>query len=218
MSNQSTPGAFEPPSRKKILVGSGIALVVAIIVLVAVIWPAEYGRDPTGIGGLLGITGMSSGAGPTQVIELVDVVGGNEVLREVEIPDFGEPTPLPNPNVFQSENSPPETIRMSLELASGAETEVKMVMTEGKVAVYDWQVDDGIIYSQFHGHTPEFGDEFWVEYKEDQQGAAGGQGSLVAPFSGEHGWYWVNLEDHPVTITVTVTGYVDDLVDYSEMF
>ena len=218
MSGNSAPGGFEPPSRKNILIGSGVALAVALIVLVVVIWPAEYGRDPTGIGGLLGINGMSSGEGSTQTIELVDIVGGNEVLREVEIPDFGEPTPLPNPNVFQAADSPPETIRLSLDLPSGAETEVKMVMTEGKVAVYDWQVEGGIVYSQFHGHTPEFGDEFWVEYKEDQQGAASGQGSLVAPFSGEHGWYWVNLEDDTVTITVTVTGYVDDLVDYSDLF
>jgi hypothetical protein len=218
MSDDSAQGGFEPPSRKSIFVGSGVALAVALVVLVVVVWPAEYGRDPTGIGDLLGITGMSTGEGPTQTIELVDIVGGNEVLREVEIPDFGEPTPLPNPNVFQAENSPPETIIMTVPLESGAETEVKMVMTEGKVAVYDWQVDDGIVYSQFHGHTPEFGDEFWVEYKEDQQGASGGEGSLVAPFSGEHGWYWVNIDDHPVTITLTVTGYVEDMIDYSDLF
>jgi hypothetical protein len=40
----------------------------------------------------------------------------------------------------------------------------------------------------------------------------------VAPFSGEHGWYWVNLNDHPVTITLTVTGYFDDMIDYSGLF
>jgi hypothetical protein len=217
MSRNTAQGGFEPPRRRSILIGSSVAFAVALIVLVTVVWPAEYGRDPTGIGTLLGITGMSTG-GTTQTIQVTDIIGGNEVLREVEIPDFGEPTPLPNPNVFQREEAPPETIIMAVELASGAETEIKMVMREGKVAVYDWEVDEGIVYSQFHGHTPEFGDDFWVEYREDQQGAERGQGSLVAPFSGEHGWYWVNLEDHTVTITLTVTGYVDDMIDYSDAF
>lgn len=216
MSNSPAPGGFEPPSGKKIAIGSGIALVVALIVLVTVIWPAEYGRDPTGIGDLLGITDMS--AGQTQTIEIVDTIGGNETLREVEIPDFGDPVPLPNPEVAQHEAAAPATRTMTVELGLDAETEVKLVLEEGNMVVYDWSVEDGLVYSDFHGHTPEFGEEFWVRYREDQRGAASGHGSLVAPFSGEHGWYWVNLSDGPVTVTLTVTGYFEDVIDYSAAF
>ena len=216
MPDSDGSGRFEPPSGKQIAISSVVALVVAVVVLVVIIWPAEYGRDPTGIGGLLGIEGMSAGA--TQTITLVDSFGGNETLREVEIPDFGEPVPLPNPSVARDEPGPPETITMSVELDLDAETEIKMVLTEGSMVVYDWEVVDGIVYSDFHGHTPEFGDEFWVRYREDQQGTASGHGSLLAPFSGEHGWYWVNLSDGPVTINLTVTGYVDDMIDYSAAF
>lgn len=216
MSGSSAPGRFEPPSGKSILIGSIAAIVVALVVLVAVIWPAEYGRDPTGIGGLLGITGMSTA--PTQTIQITDVVGGNETLREVEIPDFGDPVPLPNPNVHQAGDGPPQTRTMTVELDSGAETEIKAVLRENQMIAYTWSVDEGVVYSDFHGHTPEFGEDFWVRYQEDQRGAPGGNGSLVAPFSGEHGWYWVNLEDHPVTVTLTVTGYFDDMIDYSANF
>ena len=92
------------------------------------------------------------------------------------------------------------------------------MLREGKMIVYDWRVDRGELYSDFHGHNPDFGDDFWVRYREDQQGAASGSGSLVAPFAGEHGWYWVNINDHPVTVTLTVTGYFDDIIDYSELF
>jgi len=218
MSNSSAPGGFEPPSGKKIAIGSGIALLVAIVVLVTVIWPAEYGRDPTGVGGLLGITGMSSGQAPTRTIEIRDTLGGNETLREVQIPDFGEPVPLPNPDVSRAEDTAPSTRTMAVELGVDGETEVKAVLGEGEMIVYSWSVDDGIVYADFHGHTPEFGEDFWVRYREDQRGAASGAGSLVAPFSGEHGWYWVNLNDHPVTVTVTVTGYFEDMIDYSAAF
>jgi len=216
MSETTAPGRFEPPSGKKILVGTLVALVVALIVLVTWIWPAEYGRDPTGIGALLGIKNMSMAA--TRTIEIVDTVGGNEILREVEIPEFGEPVPLPNPAVYQAEAEPPRTVTMQIELGESGETEVKAVLTEGKAIVFDWEVDDGIVYTDFHGHTPEFGEDFWVRYQEDQQGAASGHGSLVAPFSGEHGWYWVNIEDHPITITLTITGYFNEMIDYSDSF
>jgi hypothetical protein len=216
MSNSSAPEGFEPPSGKKIVVGTAIVLGIAVLVLVAVILPAEYGRDPLGLGRLLGIEGMS--ASQTQTVQLVDTLGGNESLGEIEIPDFGEPVPLPNPSVSQVEAQAPQTRQMAVELAVSGETEIKTVLTEGKVIVYEWKVENGTVYSDFHGHTPEYGDDFWVRYKEDQRGAESGAGSLVAPFSGEHGWYWVNLSDHPVTINLTVTGYFEDMIDYSAAF
>ena len=216
MSGSSAPGRFEPPSGKTIAISSVVALAVALVVLVTFIWPAEYGRDPTGIGGLLGITGMSTA--PTQTIELVDNIGGNQTVREVQIPDFGDPVPLPNPNVAQHEDGPPVTRTITVELAPEAETEIKTVLDEGKMIVYEWAVDRGLLYSDFHGHNPDFGRDFWVRYREDKRGAESGSGSLVAPFQGEHGWYWVNLNDHPVTVTLTVTGYFDGMIDYSSNF
>ena len=216
MSGTPTPAGFEPPSGRNVVIGTVIALAVAAIVLVAIVWPAEYGKDPLGIGAALGIKGMSTTA--TETIEIVDTIGGNEQIREVEIPEFGEPVPLPNPNVAQLEPAPPTTHTVTLELAPEGETEIKTVLREGKMIVYEWRVDRGVLYSDFHGHNPEFGDDFWVRYREDQQGAASGNGSLVAPFAGEHGWYWVNINEHPVTVTLTVTGYFDDIVDYSELF
>ncbi len=58
-----------------------------------------------------------------------------------------------------------------------------------------------------HGHDPGAGQDFFVRYREDQEGTTEATGSLVAPFDGEHGWYWLNLHDGPVTITLTVTGF-----------
>ena len=42
-----TPAA---PSKRQILTASAIALAVASVVLVTVVLPAEYGRDPSGVG------------------------------------------------------------------------------------------------------------------------------------------------------------------------
>lgn len=201
----------QPPSGKKLVKSTIGAIVVAAIILVLAVLPAEYGIDPTGIGSALGLTRINEE--PTRTIEITDVIGGNETLSEAEIPDFGEPTPLPNPAVFQDEEQAAETMTMEIVIPAERETEIKLHMTEGKVAVYSWSVDRGDIYSDFHGHDPAFGDSFFVRYKEHQEGNVD-HGSLTAPFSGEHGWYWLNYNDYDVTVTLTVTGYYNDVIDY----
>lgn len=192
-----------------------VTAVLAAVVLVTVVLPAEYNVDPTGIGRMLGLTSLSepAGGGGTRTIEIKDVVGGNEVLREVGIPDTGEPTPLPNPAVFQRRDAPPETRTVTVQIPAVRGTEVKTVLDEAQVVVFSWQVEGGkTVYVDFHGHNPEFGEGF-VRYEEVEE-ASSGQGSLVAPFSGEHGWYWLNYNDFPVTVTLTVNGYYDDIIDY----
>lgn len=205
----STP--TDSPSKASLLKATLIAIVAAIVILVLVILPAEYGIDPTGFGNATGLSQLN--ADPTVTIEITDVIGGNEVIREVEIPGFGEPTPLPNPAVFQDQAAPPETRTMEVLIPAEGQTEVKMVMTEGKAAVYSWEVDQGDIYVDFHGHDASFGPDFFVRYKEQQEGS-GNNGSLVAPFNGEHGWYWLNYNEYDVVVRLTITGYFDEIIDY----
>jgi hypothetical protein len=203
---------WQAPSGKRIALSVGLALVVAAIVLVVAVLPAEYGIDPTGIGRALGLDELKAPASRT--IEVRDVIGGNERVREVEIPAFNEPVPLPNPAVHQAEDRPIQTRTLTITLQRDQQTEVKAVLRASKVLVYHWQTDGGLVYCDLHGHDPAAGQDFFVRYREDQEGATEATGSLVAPFDGEHGWYWLNLHDGPVTITLTVTGFFDDIVDY----
>jgi hypothetical protein len=211
VSSEPTPD-WQAPSGQRIALSVGVALVIAALVLVVAVLPAEYGIDPTGIGKALGLTELNAPASRT--IEVRDVLGGNERVREVEVPAFNEPVPLPNPAVHQAEDRPIQTRTMTLTLEEGQQTEIKTVLRESKVIVYHWQTDGGLVYSDLHGHDPAAGQEFFVRYREDQEGATEATGSLVAPFAGEHGWYWLNIHDGPVTITLTVTGFYDDIVDY----
>jgi hypothetical protein len=211
VSSEPSPD-WQAPSGQRIALSVGVALVVAALVLVVAVLPAEYGIDPTGLGRALGFTELNAPASRT--IEVKDVLGGNERVREVEIPAFNEPVPLPNPAVHQTEEREIQTRTMTLTLEEGQETEVKTVLRASKVIVYHWQTDGGLVYYDLHGHDPAAGQEFFVRYREEQEGATEATGSLVAPFDGEHGWYWLNIHDGPVTITLTVTGFFDDIVDY----
>lgn len=56
MSTPLPPG--EPLSVRKLLRSTVIALLVAAVLLVTVVLPAEYGVDPTGVGRVLGLTQM----------------------------------------------------------------------------------------------------------------------------------------------------------------
>jgi hypothetical protein len=211
MTNSDTPPGLEPPSAARILKSVLIAAIAAGIVLVLFILPAEYGIDPTGIGRATGISQL--GSAPTRTIAITDVVGGNESVFEAEIPEYGDPVPLPNPSVFQESATPARTQTFQITIPPGAETEIKTVLEEAKVVVYSWQIDRGTIYSDFHGHTPEAGNDFFVRYKEHQEGSED-NGSLVAPFAGEHGWYWLNYNEYPVVVSLSVTGYFEDTIDY----
>jgi hypothetical protein len=211
VSSEPSPG-WQAPSGRRIALSVGLAAIVAAIVLVVAVLPAEYGIDPTGIGRALGLDALNAPASRT--IEVRDVIGGNERVREVEIPAFNEPVPLPNPAVHQVEDRPIETRTVTLTLGVDDETEVKAVLRASKVIEYTWKTDGGLVYCDMHGHDPAAGQDFFVRYREDQEGATEATGSLVAPFDGEHGWYWLNLHDGPVTITLTVTGFFDDIIDY----
>ncbi|MGD2167720.1 MAG: hypothetical protein PVF63_06395 [Gammaproteobacteria bacterium] len=205
-------------SGRNIAVSAVIGALVAGVILVIVVLPAEYGVDPTGIGGKLGLTQMNAEPSRIVEVEVVDVLSGNEQLASVEIPDFGEPVPLPNTSIHQLSDTLPRIDTLELTIDAESETEVKTVLGQSQVIVYTWATDQGKIYADFHGHDPALGNEFWVRYREDQEGSSGHSGSLVAPFSGEHGWYWLNYNEFPVTVTLTVTGFHDDIIDYSELF
>ena len=116
MSSQPSPG-WQAPSGQRLAVSVGVALIVAAIVLVVAVLPAEYGIDPTGLGRAMGLTELNAPASRT--IEVRDVLGGNERVREVEIPAFNEPVPLPNPAVHQVEERQIQTRTLTLTLEEG---------------------------------------------------------------------------------------------------
>jgi hypothetical protein len=202
-------------SGRRLAIGVGVSLLVALLLLFTIVLPAEYGRDPTGLGKLLGLTemkGPQARGGETVVLQ--EVVGGNASLATtVPVGDGRDPVPLPNPAVHQKQDQAPRTETLTIKLGLDEKTEIKAQMELGKMLVYSWSVEGGQVYVDYHGHDPALGDRFWVRY-EEADGIAGRNGSLVAPFKGEHGWFWLNVSDGPVTIKLTVTGYHDKLVNY----
>ncbi len=90
--------------------------------------------------------------------------------------------------------------------------EYKVRIKQGDAFVYSWHLDKGIIYTDFHADTggnDQYPEHYWIRYAESETRRAAG--SLVAPFDGNHGWYWLNIEEEPVTITLEVRGFYDSI-------
>jgi hypothetical protein len=95
---------------------------------------------------------------------------------------------------------------VSYTLAPGEGIEVKLVMVEGAVAQFAWTANGAVVNYDTHGD----GSGQRVSY-EQGRGVPEQSGELVAAFTGNHGWFWRNRTEGPVTVTLRAAG------DYSEL-
>jgi len=196
-------------SRGGLLKSALIALIAAVVVAVLFVLPAEYGVDPTGIGGRLGLVDLSETAEPSAEAAPRIVKGSFP-----DIPtdfDYYEPEVLTDPfSRLHGEDFRSDTLTIELDFIE--EVEYKVKMQQGDAIVYSWQVDDGLVYTDFHadpGENDQYPEHYWIRYEEGE--LSGSAGSLVAPFDGNHGWYWLNIEEKPVTISLEVRGFYNSI-------
>ena len=95
---------------------------------------------------------------------------------------------------------------VSYTLAPTEGIEIKLVMDEGARAEFEWTANGSILNYDTHGD----GGGQSVSY-EQGRGVPEQSGELVAAFDGNHGWFWRNRTDAPVTFTLRTRG------DYSRM-
>jgi len=173
-------------SSRQLLIGTAIAAAVAALTLIAIVLPAEYGLDPLHTGRLLGLSAMS---------ENKDAITA------------GEATPA-DTGVMHAHPLKYRNAHIEIEVKGREELEYKALLAAGEPLLYSWTVAGGEVYFEFHGEPTEgdFPKDFYQSYEiVERAGAA--HGSFVAPFTGQHGWYWRNLSDAPVTIILDTSGY-----------
>lgn len=107
-------------------------------------------------------------------------------------------------------DAPFRTQGISVTLAPGEGAEVLTEMQVRDAFVFAWISHGGNVSVDLHGAEDVSESGIFNSYHEAEQ-VRDGFGHFVAPFTGTHGWYWRNEGDKPVTISVTVSGYFDDL-------
>ncbi|GAB1406293.1 MAG: transmembrane anchor protein [Stenotrophomonas sp.] len=210
MYNTPLPNATDLPSARKLLRSTLIALAVAIVLLITVVLPAEYAIDPTGIGRMLGLTEM--GEIKTQLAEeaAADAALDAAAAGETSVPAIGAvPASAPVTAAATATTSTPANAKpaqdwqdeMQVVLQPGEGAEIKLAMTAGQRAQFSWTVQGGVVNFDTHGD----GGGQSISYEKGRSVAAD-DGEVEAAFDGNHGWFWRNRGDAPVTVVVRVRG------------
>ena len=193
------------PSLHKLIKATGLALIVAGVILITIVLPAEFGIDPTGIGKALGLTALNDNSRQIQPVTLA-------IEEAVFIPSNTtavEPVEQLLTSTVVKSGAPFRSDEMTITLQEDEGSEIKALMKKGEQFVFTWTTDGGKVNFDMHGEQPNAGEAFTSYWKDKNQTNA--NGTFVAPFDGTHGWYWRNRGDKPVTIKVKVSGFYNKL-------
>ncbi len=179
--------AFAP---RRIALAVLAAVVVAVLLLVGVILPAEFHRDPLGLGKAFGLMQLSAEktvkADPQAVQSAANTLSYADPFRTDEVTIQLAPGNDPN---------------------RGNELEWKLRMRRGEVMVYSWRVDAPAeeFYSDFHSQSDPAPQVTVISHHEGI--GISGDGYMVAPFDGIHGWYLQNQSLKPVVVHLKISGF-----------
>jgi hypothetical protein len=207
MYNTDMPTRAELPTSARLIRSTLIAFVTAVVLLVTVVMPADYGIDPTGIGRVLNLTEMGvikkDLAAEAAADDAAQAAGGAVVATAPAVQSAtaaapvvsAAPAPVAAVAAVVWRDETPVTLK------PGAGIEIKLTMKEGDKALFDWAVQGGVVNFDTHGESfPRS-----ISY-EKGRGVAAKQGELVAAFSGKHGWFFRNRGDAPVTVLLKTGG------------
>jgi hypothetical protein len=217
MHNGNKPNLDELPTSAQLVKSTIIAAGAAAVILVTIVWPSEYNMDPTGIGGVLGLTEM--GEIKQQLSEEAEA---DRLLMQQEAvnPQPSEPQSSLSPGILDTifglfvgtahaQDAPVAPVwkdEINFTLDPGQGIEIKLVMEEGAVAQYDWAVAGGAVNYDTHGD----GGGNAISY-EKGRAVEDDAGDLTAAFTGNHGWFWRNRGDAQVAMTLRVGGAYSEL-------
>jgi hypothetical protein len=207
MYNTDLPNRDELPSSKQLLRSTIIALVLAAVLLATVVLPSEYGIDPTGIGRMLGLTQMGDikmqlaaeaakhGTSPATASEQAV-----SAPPQVSAPEAHGAAPAPSLTATNS-NAAQKTDVTTVTLKPNEGLEVKMEMSKGAKAKYEWASAGGPVNHNTHTDTPNGSHTY-----SKGQGVERDSGEITAVSDGYHGWFWRNRNSKDVTITLKTSG------------
>jgi hypothetical protein len=200
MTSPMQPSASELPSPERLRRATFTAIGVAALLLITVVMPAEYGKDITGVGRVLGLTEMG---------EIKQ-----QLAREAAAADLAETaTPATAPAAASESAAPVATASRAdtvlVSLAPNEGKEVKLVMVKGASATFSWRATGGAVNFDQHGDSTGAPNSY-IPYKRGTSVEAD-SGVLTAAMDGGHGWFWRNRTARPVVVRLIVAG------DYSEL-
>lgn len=182
------------PSMRTLARASAIALAVALLLLMTVVLPAEYGIDPLGTGRAMGLVALTEApadepaAAPPAGAALVPAVEGAVGYYPAEY-KFDAREIVLQPYDF---------------------IEYKYRLEKGATMLFSWSASSDVVHD-FHGEPDGAAKDYSESF--DKRSRRRGDGSFTAPFSGIHGWFWENQGNEPVTVKLVTAGFYSSAVE-----
>ncbi|TGV05497.1 hypothetical protein E4695_16115, partial [Alcaligenaceae bacterium 429] len=160
MYNSDLPSRAELPTSQQLRKSTFIAAIASLVILITVVLPSEYSIDPTGIGRAMGLTQMGEIKAQLAEEAAADAKAAAMPLSQPQVvtqpTPIQQPTPIAaNPPAIAPSNINPalqnRTDQLSITLAPGQGTEVKMVMKAGAQANFSWTANGSILNYDTHG-------------------------------------------------------------------
>lgn len=211
MYNSDTPLRAELPSSRQLVRSTILAAISAMVLLVAVVLPAEFGIDPTGIGRVLRMTEMGDVKQQLAAEAAADAAATASTAPAQAIgtaPGMASANAAQPPAAAVVAAAPKIEWRdeMPVTLTPGEGTEIKLKMVQGAKAHYSWVVEGGVVNFDTHGDASGKS----ISY-EKGRGVASDEGVLEAAFTGNHGWYWRNRGKSNVKVILRTRGDYTDI-------
>ena len=177
------------------------SLGIAVVLLVTTVLPAEYGIDWTGTGQVIGLTAM----------------GERKVAAAKSIGEANAATPAPVITATAAPTDQFSTIstlplrhdEIEVKLTPKGQVEYKTILPEGEFIVFTWDAGGANLKFDFHGEPAAGPQGAFLSFHKGTASQSGG--SLKAPFTGTHGWYWKNPTDQNVVIKLRVSGFYSEI-------
>lgn len=184
-----------PMPRGRLIASLIGALLLAVLIVLGAILPAEFNRDPLGVGKLSGLSRLWA---PDE--KKVDPnKDGVARAREYDVPFRSDVIEIPLGDFLAG--------------ADRSELEYKVRMKKDATLIYSWEVigaaDARDFHFDQHGHTtPQPGQPMTVATYRQAFGLKQ-QGALTAPFDGIEGWQFSNSSEKPVVVRLRIAGFYE---------
>jgi len=173
-------------SIKSLIFSCIVSIILAVIILLIAVLPAEYNIDPTGVGEKFGLTVLAQTDEDATIEPTVITCPDSEK----EITNKGEV------NGWQ------DSVMITVPAKKGLE--YKFHVNKGEKLEFVWKTDGSALYFDFHGEPQGNTTGYFKSFKESNQSES--SGTLAAPFTGSHGWYWENKTNKAVIINLKTRG------------
>jgi hypothetical protein len=186
-----------------------IALISALVIAVVAVLPAQYGKDFTGLGKVLGFSRLyqkhdevaeklaekTTTTTPVKILTLANVGSKPDAVKP---PEADLPAPKKQ---YDSRN---DSTKIIIPARKGLEYKIK-VLKHGQVK-YAWHTNEGVLFVDFHGDVKT--DMKDVDYYESFAVANSSNmaGSFIAPYEGKHGWYFKNKTEKDIEVSISMKG------------